>query len=155
MTTPYTHPPPPAAPHMQSQSFTTILLPPPVQADTLSIHEYRPPPIKEPESKRQNSNNSNSSHASNARSHAPSHSVTPPNQNPSGSTPPIHAKPSTLIPAPSQPTPYGNTSAAPTVPATFASIMNAYPPQPSVREESQVQSRPGSREEPAGRPVRE
>ncbi|KAF8552558.1 hypothetical protein OG21DRAFT_1511365 [Imleria badia] len=135
MTTPYTHPPPP---HMQSQSFTTILLPPPTQADTLSIHEYRPPPIKDPEPKRQNSGNSSTS---NARSLAYSHSVSPP---------PRHANSTTPIPPP-----YGNTSAPPAVPATFASIMNAYPTQPSVREESHVQSRPGSREELVRRPVRD
>ncbi|KAG8214339.1 hypothetical protein J3R82DRAFT_9304 [Butyriboletus roseoflavus] len=82
--------------------------------------------------------NSSTSHLSNAHSH----SASPPSLNPSGSTPP-------------HPPLYANASAAPAVPATFASIMNAYPPQPSGREESQTQSRPGSREEPAGRPIRE
>ena len=144
MTTPYTHPPPPPPPHMQSQPFTTILLPPPAQADTLSIHEYRPPPIKDPEPKRQNSSNSS---ISNTRSHAHSHSGSPS----SGTPPPRHAHSTTPIPH----TPYGNASTAPAVPATFASIMNAYPSQPSGREESQVQSRPGSRAEPTGRSVRD
>lgn len=150
MTTPYTHQPPPS--HMQSQPFTTILLPPPTPADTLSIHEYRPPPVKDHEPKRQSS--SSTSHSSNTRSHANSHSASPPNLNTSGSTTPHHANPSIPLPS-SQQSPYVNASTAPAVPATFASILNAYPSQPSSgREESQVQSRPGSREEPARRPVR-
>ncbi|KAG9308865.1 hypothetical protein JVU11DRAFT_11324 [Chiua virens] len=156
MTAHYTHPPPPPPPHIQSQSFTTILLPPPAQADTLSIHEYRPPPAKEFDSKRQNTSNTNCSisHPSNTRSHAHTNSTSSPNLNPSGSPLPNHANSSTPIPPPQQP-PYVNASAAPAVPATFASIMNAYPPQPSGREDSQVQSRPGSREELARRSARE
>lgn len=149
MTTPYTHPPPP--PHMPSQPFTTILLPPPTLADTLSIHEYRPPPLKDADAKRQG--NSGTSHLSNTRSHANSHSASPPNPHTSRSTPPHHVNPSTPLPPSQQP--YGNVSAAPAVPATFASIMNAYPPQPSGREELHTQSRPGSREEPGRRKVRE
>lgn len=152
MTTPYTHPPP----HIHSQPFATILLPPPTLADTLSIHEYRPPPVKDPGPKRQNSTNTNgsTSHPSNVKSHASSHSASPPNLNLSGSTPPRRAHPSTPLLS-SQHTPYANASTAPAVPATFASIMNAYPPQPSGREEPQVQSRPGSREELARRSARE
>jgi len=150
MSASYTHPPPPS--HLPTQPFTTILLPPPTTADTLNIHEYRPPPVKEPDPKRQNSSNSNSniSLSSNTRSRAHSHSASP---NPNGSSPPHRVN--TNTPVPPQPAPYVNASATPAVPATFANIMNAYPPQPSVREEPQVHSHPGSREESARRPVRE
>ncbi|KAF8120657.1 hypothetical protein EV363DRAFT_75793 [Boletus edulis] len=152
MTAPYTHPPPPPPSHMPTQPFTTILLPPPTPADTLNIHEYRPPPVKEPDPKRQNSSNSNISFSSNARSRAHSHSASPPNPNPNGSPPPHHVNSNTPAPPP-PPAPYVNASAAPAVPATFANIMNAYPPQPSVREEPQVHSRSRSREASARRLV--
>lgn len=111
----YAHP----LPHLQSQPFTTIVLPPPQSADTLSIHEYRPPQ-RDVEDRR---------HSHSTRQYA----------NPS---PPI-------VPLPQQQqSPYltgANAPAPQPVPATFASIMNAYPTPSAAREDH---SSPGSRDEP-------
>ncbi|OJA20192.1 hypothetical protein AZE42_04616 [Rhizopogon vesiculosus] len=122
----YAHPPP----HLQSQPFTTIVLPPPQSADTLSIHEYRPPSQRDNEDRRH-------VHSHNTRQHA----------NPS---PPI------MPPPQQQQSPYltgANAPAPQPVPATFASIMNAYPTPSAPREDH---SRPGSRDElpPSGPSLR-
>lgn len=117
----YTHPPP----HLQPHPFTTIVLPPPQSADTLSIHEYRPPSQRDIEDRLQGSSHSHSTRAN----------PSPPNVPPTSQASP-----------PPQQSPYlaGANAPAP-VPATFASIMNAYPTPSAAREEPH--SRPGSRDE--------
>jgi hypothetical protein len=121
----YIHPPA----HLQSQPFTTIVLPPPQSADTLSIHEYRPPSQRDIEDRRQNT-----SHSQSTRQLA---NPSPPNMTPtSQASPPPQQQQSPYLAGANAPLP---------VPATFASIMNAYPAPSATREEPH--SRPGSRDE--------
>jgi len=130
----YIHPPA----HLQSQPFTTIVLPPPQSADTLSIHEYRPPSQRDIEDRRQNT-----SHSQSTRQLA---NPSPPNMTPtSQASPPPQQQQSPYLAGANAPLP---------VPATFASIMNAYPAPSATREEPH--SRPGSRDEipPSGSSLR-
>lgn len=131
----------PSYPHPPSHlPFTTIVLPPPQSADTLSIHEYRPPSQRDVEDRRQIS-----SHSHSTRQLA--------NPSPPNATPNSQASP----PPQQQQSPYlagANAPAPLPVPATFASIMNAYPAPSATREEPH--SRPGSRDEipPSGHSLR-
>lgn len=118
----------PSQQHLQP-GLTTIVLPPPTTSETLNIHEYQPPPEKRMTRGRA------AAHSGHSESPGPA----APHRSPSMRTRAVSRNEqradsqSTSVQPPQAPgsnhSPYivHRPSSPPPVPATFASIMNAYP----------------------------
>jgi hypothetical protein len=126
---------------MVQAGVTQILLPPPANADSLTIQEYHPPALKDDKPRMSGSGSpvsnifpSPTSPSGPPRSYyrTRSDSIQSKTQSRSPSQPvvspqPAHQNPSPHVPHPST----AASSSTPPVPATFASIMNAYMEPPA------------------------
>ncbi|KAF8895636.1 hypothetical protein BD779DRAFT_742650 [Infundibulicybe gibba] len=119
--------PPAQKPQPAQQGLTQIVLPPPTTSETLNIQEYQPP-APERRTTRQSIANSNAARTA-SQSPAPGGR----GARPTSRSPSVHQTRSNSRTQP-QHSPYlananapASTATPPPVPATFASIMNAYP----------------------------
>ena len=126
----------PSPPQPLQPGVTQIVLPPPTSSETLNIQEYHPPPQKESDKRTtRGTNHAVSPSPTSTRSQRRT-SRSPSARTNADHYPPPHAhhtRSSSRLSRPdsssstNQPSPYLANASPPPVPATFASILNAYP----------------------------